>query len=47
MVDDGIWVNKVMVLTGYSWWFERYALDEDSLREAQEAAREGQEGSVG
>ena len=29
-----------MVLTGYAWWFERYAPDEDQLREAQEAARE-------
>jgi hypothetical protein len=29
MVDEGIWVNKVMVLTGYAWWFERYAPDED------------------
>ena len=39
MVDDGIWVNKVMVLTGYAWWFERYSLDEDQLRAAQEAKR--------
>jgi len=26
MVDDGIWVNKVMVLMGMAWWFDRYAL---------------------
>ena len=44
MVDEGIWVNNVMVLTGYAWWFERYAPDDDSLREAQEAAREGKRG---
>jgi len=40
MVDEGIWVNKVMVVTGMAWWFKRYAPDEDQLREAQEAARE-------
>jgi len=40
MVDDGIWVNKVMVLTGYAWWFQKYASDEDQLRVAQEAAKE-------
>ena len=39
MVDD-VWVNQVMVLMGYAWWFERYAPDEVQLREAQEAARE-------
>ena len=39
MVDDGIWVNKVMVLTGYAWWFEKYSPDEAQLREAQEMAQ--------
>ena len=44
MVDDGIWVNKVMVLTGMAWWYERYAPDEVQLREAQEDAREAKRG---
>jgi micrococcal nuclease len=44
MVDQGVWVNKVMVLTGYAWWFERYAPDEDQLREAQESARAAKRG---
>ena len=44
IVDEGIWVNKVMVLTGCAWWFERYAPDEEQLREAQEAAREAKRG---
>jgi endonuclease YncB( thermonuclease family) len=39
MVNEGVWVNKVMMLTGYAWWIERYALDENQAREAQEAAR--------
>jgi hypothetical protein len=29
MVEKGVWANKVMVLTGYAWWFERYVPDED------------------
>jgi endonuclease YncB( thermonuclease family) len=41
MVDDGIWVNKVMVLTGYAWWFERYAPDSDQLKDAQADAKRG------
>ena len=40
LVDEGMWVNKVMVLTGMAWWFERYAPDDDSLKEAQETAKE-------
>ena len=44
MVDGGIWVNKVMVLKGYAWWFERYAPDEIQLREAQETTREAKRG---
>ena len=44
MDPEGIWVNKVMVLTGYAWWFERYAPDEGQLREAQEAAQEKKPG---
>ena len=40
MDSEGVWVNKVMALTGYAWWFEKYSPDEDQLREAQEAARE-------
>ena len=44
MVDEGIWVNKVMVVSGYAWWFERYAPDVDQLREAQEDVREGKRG---
>jgi micrococcal nuclease len=43
-VDQGIWVNKVMVLTGCAWWFERYAPDEDQLREVQEVANEAKRG---
>ena len=34
MVDEGIWVNKVMVVTGIVWWVERYAPGEEQLREA-------------
>ena len=44
MVDNGIWVNLVMVLTGYAGWYERYALDEDQLQEARETAREAKRG---
>ena len=44
MDPEGTWVNKVMVLTGIAWWLERYAPDEDQLREAQEAAREAKRG---
>ena len=40
MVGEGIWVDKVMVLTGYAWWFERYAPDDEQLWEAREVARE-------
>jgi len=35
MVDQGIWVNKVMVLAVCAWWFECYAPDEDQERKAQ------------
>ena len=41
---DDIWVNKFMVLTGYAWWFEKYAPDETQLREAQEAAHAAKRG---
>ena len=44
MVDDGVWVNKVMALTGYAWWFEKYSPDEDQLREAQEDAKDAERG---
>ena len=44
---DGIWINKVMVLTGMAWWFENYAPDEDQLREAQEAAQVAKRGLWG
>jgi len=37
-------VNKVMVLTGYAWWFERYAQDEVQLQDAQEAAQDAMRG---
>lgn len=47
MVDDGIWVNKVMVLMGYALWFDRYAPDEVQLREAQAAAQEAKRGLWG
>ena len=40
----GMWVNKVMVLTGMAWWYERYSPDEEQLREAQEAARQAKRG---
>lgn len=35
----GLQVNKVMVLTGYVWWYEKYAPDAEQLREALEAQR--------
>ena len=44
MVDDGIWVNKVMALTGYAWWFERYAPGETQLQEAQDDAKDAKWG---
>ena len=44
MVDEGIWANKIMVLTGYAWWFERYAPDEVQLREPQKAASQAKRG---
>jgi len=44
MVDEGIWVNKVMVLSGYAWWFEKYFPAEGQLRDAQEDAREAKRG---
>lgn len=44
MVDEGLWVNKIMVVTGYAWWFERYAPDDLDLKEAQEAARVARRG---
>ena len=44
---EGAWVNKVMVLTGYAWWFERYAPDADQLRAAQEAASQAKRGLWG
>ena len=25
MVDEANWVNKVMVLLGYAWWFREFA----------------------
>ncbi len=46
MVDEGIWGNNVMVLTGFAWWFAKYSPDEDQLREAQEDAREDKWGEV-
>jgi len=33
-----------MVLTGYAWWFVRYAPDEEHLLEAQEGAKEAKRG---
>ena len=44
MAEDGPWVNKVMVLTGYACWLERYAPGEAQLRKAQKAAREAERG---
>ncbi len=34
-------MNKVLVLMGMAWWFQRYAPHEDQLREAQDDAKEG------
>jgi len=41
---NGVWVNKVMVLTGMAWWFERYVPDSDQLRDAQAHAKEAKRG---
>ena len=42
--SKGVYINELMVRSGYSWWYRYYAKNETDLEMAEKAARKNRKG---